>query len=268
MHTPPPAPPGRTLTLAGLRCPFLPRSAAAPRAPPEGARRHRTPPSLPGPHLGPPGPLAPAPPTPRTHPLPHPPPPAVRARDTPERRRSGPRRPAPGMFPGAGTQPPRVSCARPRLEPASLTRLSARFAWRPGHARLPLLSGLAVPARALVPLPSGPDRGSLRAGLPSAPRRVLLWGGRRGGRRGVVRRASRNYSLTGFLSFIKTQSCGDVTARRSLRPQSGLPALGPASSWPRPGSAPPPQGPIPPPPPPSAGRDSQPLLEPRPGAFT
>lgn len=54
------------------------------------------------------------------------------------------------------------------------------------------------------------------------PLRVLLWGGRRRGPepRAVVRRASRNYSRTGFLSFIKTQSCTDVIAPAAGRPQS------------------------------------------------
>ena len=247
MHTPPPVPPGRTLTLVGLRCPFLPRSAASPRAPPEGARHHRTPPSSPGPRLGAPGPLAPAPTRQpsgrRTH----------QSADG-----AGPRRPAPGTFPGTETLPPRVSRARPRLGPASLTR--GRFAWRPVHARLPLPSRRCClgPRPPPVRSPSGPDRRSLRAGLPRAQRRVLLWGGRRGGRRGVVRRASRNYSLTGFLSFIKTQSCGDVTAWRPLRPRSGLPALGPAPRRPRPDRAPPTQGPISGPP---RGGRSQPQSE-------
>ncbi|XP_040347761.1 basic proline-rich protein-like [Herpailurus yagouaroundi] len=36
VHTPPPVPPGRTLTLVGLRCPFLPRSAASRALPQKG----------------------------------------------------------------------------------------------------------------------------------------------------------------------------------------------------------------------------------------
>lgn len=136
---------------------------------------------------------------------------------------------SPGALPqarsrGAETLPP-PGPARPSRSgtsdphpPLGLLRLASLALAGPAAFRA------AVPARALVSLPSGPDRGSLRAQLPGATRRVLLWGGKLRGPRGVVRRASRNYSLTGFLSFIKTQSCGDVTSPAAPRPRSVLPA--------------------------------------------
>lgn len=76
-----------------------------------------------------------------------------------------------------------------------------------------------------------------------------MWGGRRWGPRGVVRRASRNYSLTGFLSFIKTQSCGDVTVpaapgRGAAAGSSAPPRKAPPRTSPAP-QAPPPRGPRP-----------------------
>lgn len=95
---------------------------------------------------------------------------------------------------------------------------------RPGaQSALVAAVAVAVPGRSRVPLLSDRDRGSLGTQLRAAPFRVLLWGRRRRGleRRAVVRRASRNYSRTGFLSFIKTQSCSDVTDPAASKPQSG-----------------------------------------------
>lgn len=95
---------------------------------------------------------------------------------------------------------------------------------RPGaQSALVAAVAVAVPGRSRVPLLSDRDRGSLGTRLRAAPFRVLLWGRRRRGleRRAVVRRASRNYSRTGFLSFIKTQSCSDVTDPAASKPQSG-----------------------------------------------
>lgn len=101
---------------------------------------------------------------------------------------------------------------------------------------------VAVPRRSRAPLLSNRDRSSPGTPLRAAPLGVLLWGRRRRGLepRAVVRRASRNYSRTGFLSFIKTQSCSDVTAPAASKPQSGRPQPRPR---PHPREAPPPVGP-------------------------
>lgn len=114
---------------------------------------------------------------------------------------------------------------------------------RPG-AQCALVAAVAVAVlgRSRAPLLSDRDRSSLGTRLRAAPLRVLLWGRRRRGLepRAVVRRASRNYSRTGFLSFIKTQSCSDVTAPAASKPQSGR--LEPRPR-PRPSEAPPPVDP-------------------------
>lgn len=230
MHTPPPAPPRRTLTLASPHCPFLLGFAASHPAPPEGAHHSRTlRPKLASAPSWSPRPLPPPPPTTRQ--------PSGRPIHTLEHRRSGPRRPAPGTFPGRGDPAvwgPRapVPVPDPRTSPDSrLASPGAPGTLDPAVVRAAVLTG--NPVR----LPSGPDRGSRGARLLGATRRVLLWGGRRGGPLRVVRRASRNYSLTGFLSFIKTQSCGDVTSPAAPRPGSGLwaPEPRPAPLRPRPG---------------------------------
>lgn len=81
------------------------------------------------------------------------------------------------------------------------------------------------PLSSPTPLRSGPRFTGYPAPRSAAPEFCYGAGGRRRGPepRAVVRRASRNYSRTGFLSFIKTQSCTDVIAPAAGRPQSCRP---------------------------------------------
>lgn len=215
VHTLPPRPSGVDADASQPPSPFRP-------APP-GAQHPSTPPSSLRPRLGP-GTLPLLPSTDRRW--------GHRAATAPALA------PRPRRILGV-REPCCLGAPRPRSRPgpAFLTPPRARFAWRPWHARVSLPSGLLS-----QPAPRSVSPPVLTAGcsepgswLPRATRRVLLWGGRRRRPREVVRRASRNYSLTGFLSFIKTQSCGDVTSLAApLGPLSGLRA-----SRPRPFPAPP-----------------------------
>lgn len=166
-----------------------------------------------------------------------PPPPPPPPRLPPGARAPPPSQPLGGPSVGRGTRgadstAPRAAQARPERSALARSRsLTRPYRSPPGSALRARLSQLSSPQlsrwRSQVALEPHSSRiGTAVHWVPGSaqrrPLRVLLWGGRRRGPepRAVVRRASRNYSRTGFLSFIKTQSCTDVIAPAAGRPQS------------------------------------------------
>lgn len=164
-----------------------------------------------------------------------PPPPPPPPRLPPGAREPPPSQPLGGPSVGRSTSGATARPhARPRRDPERSALARSRSLTRPYRsppgpalrARLSQLSPQLSRWRSQAALePHSSPIGTAVYWVPGSaqrrPLRVLLWGGRRRGPepRAVVRRASRNYSRTGFLSFIKTQSCTDVIAPAAGRPQ-------------------------------------------------